>query len=775
MEMEKEMDFDYSLQPGRVRSENRADESAAPLISIVTGFYNAGRYFEQTFNSVMAQTFPWFEWLIVDDGSTDERDIELLYKLARTDPRVSVISQENKGISHARNAAVQRASAQIIVPLDADDLIAPPYLEYIFWGLYQDPDAAWCYTWSVGFGAQEYLWKVPWDAQRLKTYNFLTVTAGIRKKDILDIGGYPVSEHAHYEDWLFWLKMLEKKKRPAALGGYLFWYRRLDLSRSSVVKKHPEQERSAEEMVRRAARQADGTIRAREYPLEETRDPYHSPRLLDLGAAYTVSSGRTHLLMIIPWMTVGGADKFNLDLVRKIDKERFDVSIMTTVQSENEWHQRFERYTDKIFALPEFLDPAHYLDFVGYYIKAKCVDVVLISNSYSGYHMIPWIRKNFPQIGILDYVHMEEWYWRAGGYARVSGVMGAFIDRTCVCNSVTARVMTDTFGRKEDSVRTVHIGGDADVFDRKTVASGYLYHQYDIPPSRKIILFPCRIHPQKRPFMMLDIAQEVWSRDKDALFVVVGDGSQLDELKAVVRSRGLCDAVLFTGYLDDMKRCYRDARLTLICSLKEGLALTAYESCAMGVPVISSDVGGQRDLIDDTVGALIATAQKEEDGLGIRTYDVKEVMAFADAIQDLLTDRERYRACSRNCRRKIEEQFSSERMIQAMESEILRSIHDPLLVGRHREQHREMDSYGGVAEEIYLMQYMQDDMAGKLNRLNGAQAELAAIKTMRLWPLLEAYRHFVSSNKVGKRIYAVLKKWFGRNGTDDRKDRQTMC
>jgi len=78
------------------------------------------------------------------------------------------------------------------VPLDADDLIAPQYLEYLFWGLYYNPDAAWCYTCSTGFHAEEYLWKYPWDAEKLKSYNFLNYTAAIRKADIQEIGGYKV-------------------------------------------------------------------------------------------------------------------------------------------------------------------------------------------------------------------------------------------------------------------------------------------------------------------------------------------------------------------------------------------------------------------------------------------------------------------------------------------------------------------------------------------------------------------------------------------------------
>lgn len=74
-----------------------------------------------------------------------------------------------------------------------------------------------------------------------------------------------------------------------------------------------------------------------------------------------------------------------------------------------------------------------------------------------------------------------------------------------------------------------------------------------------------------------------------------------------------------------MEECYQDASITLICSIKEGLSLTAYESCAMGTPVVSSDVGGQSDLIDDTVGILVPVRQSEGIDFDKRIYAKKKL------------------------------------------------------------------------------------------------------------------------------------------------------
>lgn len=72
-------------------------------------------------------------------------------------------------------------------------------------------------------------------------------------------------------------------------------------------------------------------------------------------------------------------------------------------------------------------------------MESRNIDVCLISNSYYGYYLVPWLRREFPDMAIIDYVHMEEMYWRAGGYGRTSMAMGDFLEKTYVCNHATRR------------------------------------------------------------------------------------------------------------------------------------------------------------------------------------------------------------------------------------------------------------------------------------------------------------------------------------------------
>lgn len=694
------MEFDFSKEPGRCLLNRNLQYEGKPLVSIITPYYNAGKYFEQTFNCVMNQTFPWFEWIIIDDGSTDVEATSKLAKLAAEDGRIKLIQQENGGQSAARNTGVQNSTTDIIVPLDADDLIAPPFLEELYFALQKNPQAAWAYTDSVGFGAQEYLWKQPFSAVRMKEENILVCTAAIRKEWLEKVGGYEVGNRAYDEDWHLWLRLLAAGAEPIHLSGYLFWYRRSSDGMQQSVQKSRELREASKKMIQQAAQQVRTDCTGKEFPCSSAPGGYFSPKLSDWNRKVFQTHSKIHVMMLLPWMEMGGADLFNLDICRKIDKSRFEISILTTVPGEQSWRQRFEEYVTDIFDLPSFLEPKDFPEFISYFIKSREIDVLFLSNSYDGYYLVPWLRAQFPELAIIDYVHMEEWYWRNGGYARTSGAMGEVLEKTYVCNERTRRVLIQDFGRKPESVETLYIGVDQELYDADKVESGLACKELKIAVNRPVVLFPCRIHPQKRPFLMLEIAKEVKKQLPNIAFVVVGDGPQFEELKITIEREGLQETVYLAGRQKDMRPYYKDAALTLICSLKEGLALTAYESLSMSTPVITSDVGGQAELIDSTVGKVLPLLQSEAEELDSREFSQEEVRQYVGAITDILGDCAAYEKMCVACRKKIEDGFSSQIMIQKLEKIFEELVHDQKIVEERKAVSKELQKYLRVCGEL---------------------------------------------------------------------------
>lgn len=381
------------------------------------------------------------------------------------------------------------------------------------------------------------------------------------------------------------------------------------------------------------------------------------------------SDDTIHVMMLIPWMELGGADKFNLDVLKRIDKSRFSMTIVCTVKAENQWRELFEKECKDIHILPDFLDMREYTEYLSYLIMSKPIDMIFLTSSYYGYYVIPWIKCHFPKVAVIDYVHMEEWYWRNGGYARVSGLSGPFIEKTFVCNHVTNGVITEHFGRKKESVETLYIGVDEQRFDPSKIPYGTIREKYGISEEKKVILFPCRIHAQKRPFLLLEIAKKLTGKMNNVMFFVAGNGPQYKEFLDKIKKEKLQDYFVCPGEISNMEAVYRDCDVTIICSLKEGLSLTAYESCAMMTPVITADVGGQKELIDESVGKVIPMLQDESD-IDNRNYSEEEIDAYVAAIEGLLADEERYQEKCENCRKKIVDKFSTELMVHTLEQRI---------------------------------------------------------------------------------------------------------
>ncbi|MBQ3150472.1 MAG: glycosyltransferase [Clostridia bacterium] len=91
-----------------------------PIISIIVPFYNGEKYLKECIESFINQTFTDFEVILVDDGSVDG-SVAVAKELMAKDGRIKLISQQNKGVSTARNVAMKEASGEYFMFVDADD------------------------------------------------------------------------------------------------------------------------------------------------------------------------------------------------------------------------------------------------------------------------------------------------------------------------------------------------------------------------------------------------------------------------------------------------------------------------------------------------------------------------------------------------------------------------------------------------------------------------------------------------------------------------------
>ena len=109
-----------------------------PLVSVLIANYNYARYIGEALESVLCQTYPHFEVIVCDDGSTDN-SCEVIEAYLEKDPRLKLVRKQNGGVATALNAAYRESNGQIVCLLDADDVWMPNKLQKAIEAFKSDP------------------------------------------------------------------------------------------------------------------------------------------------------------------------------------------------------------------------------------------------------------------------------------------------------------------------------------------------------------------------------------------------------------------------------------------------------------------------------------------------------------------------------------------------------------------------------------------------------------------------------------------------------------
>ena len=159
-------------------------------------------------------------------------------------------------------------------------------------------------------------------------------------------------------------------------------------------------------------------------------------------------------------------------------------------------------------------------------------------------------------------------------------------------------------------------------------------------------LFPVKDYP-----LMVDVAKEVCSRIDNARFFLAGDGPGMQLLQDMIRNYGLGDRFILLGHVQDMEGFYRSIDVYLNTSRHEGMPMTLLEAMSHGIPVVAPSVGGLKEMITHGVEGVLV----EERTAG----------SFADALIGLMRDRHAARSMGMQARQRIEQDFSSRKMVKS--------------------------------------------------------------------------------------------------------------
>ncbi|MBZ4417567.1 glycosyltransferase [Myxococcus sp. RHSTA-1-4] len=206
-----------------------------PRFSVVIPCFNQGAFLAEALDSLRAQTLPPHEIIVVDDGSTDPYSVQRMDELCVGG--VKLVRQENRGLSGARNSGIRAATGDWILPLDADDRLAPDALETCATAIAASPEVDVWYPDIQYFGLENFVWKCfhfnPW---RQLWENQMVCSSAIRRT-VFDAGVlYNERMRQGYEDWEFYIHAcVERGFQARSLGKPIFHYRRWGYSMLSAA------------------------------------------------------------------------------------------------------------------------------------------------------------------------------------------------------------------------------------------------------------------------------------------------------------------------------------------------------------------------------------------------------------------------------------------------------------------------------------------------------------------------------------------------------------
>lgn len=180
--------------------------------AVVTSF-NQGSMVLEAVHSLCCQTTPPVKITIVDDGSTDGDSVQILRHIesdSNLSVPVAVVQQPNGGVSAARNTGIRRVQTPMVLVLDGDDRLAPSYIEEVSRILRDNPRMVAASSWMRTFGVLDAtVCPCGGNVAAFLARNCCPATHIFRREAWNQCGGYDESMRSGFEDWDFFLSMLE--------------------------------------------------------------------------------------------------------------------------------------------------------------------------------------------------------------------------------------------------------------------------------------------------------------------------------------------------------------------------------------------------------------------------------------------------------------------------------------------------------------------------------------------------------------------------------------
>jgi glycosyltransferase involved in cell wall biosynthesis len=242
---------------------------------------------------------------------------------------------------------------------------------------------------------------------------------------------------------------------------------------------------------------------------------------------------------------------------------------------------------------------------------------------------------------------------QAAIFLSVERLLARFTKYIVVVSEAQKRDIVDKYRiAGEGKIRVVPLGLELEKYADAKDGSRGIRTELDIDDDTLIVAIVGRLVPVKNHKMFIDAAKELLliSPGKKIKFLIVGDGEERTALEKYSAEAGLGkDKVIFYGWKEEMAEVYAGADIVALTSLNEGTPVALIEALAAGKPVVATDVGGVRDVVQDG-----------RSGYLVPSGDVKQ---FAKRLHELASDSEKRVLFGKAGRDAVVNKYSKQRLV----------------------------------------------------------------------------------------------------------------
>ncbi len=651
----------------------------APLISVVMPVYNREKYLVLAIDSILQQTFPDFEFLIIDDGSTDaSASIVKSYQ----DERIRFIpNAKNEGIVYTMNKGIQEARGQFIARMDSDDIALPQRLETEVQALRDHPEAAFVSSQITQIDAQG-TDKGPWAPERaastyeqirgfIRAENYIANPTVLFRSEILKKYRYKKNQELS-EDWDLWLRMFSAGERMFKINEVLLKYRIHEQSVTTrynlngiYLKKSRIQLTYVFNTLSRLRFNAfdfgilkNGVLNFAKHLLNRLHPSMLAAlkqvKATDLRRLWlqyktlkrqlnTFPENKKQLYFFFPFYHVGGAERVHADILEAVPDQK-PVVFITNVSAGAGFKERFSENAllldlSLLSGFP--FVRSRVMKLLSGHIGNNANATVFGCNSLFYYHLLPALPPSVTCIDLVHaFVHPDEpgpEYWSLQ-----------------VAERLKARVVI-TKKTKEDFERLYRANNlNPGLIDRVVYIPNFTEIPSAVEKTRTgslRVMYVGRGSAEKRVHLVGQIARKVKTAMPQTEMTLVGDLVQAVHPE----DRVYCN---FTGEIKEtraLQELYKKTDVLILTSSREGFPMVIMEAMAFGVVVVSTDVGGIADHV-----------QSGKNGILIHKQDEAEIVTgFVEALTGLNQDRAQLNRLSANAAEYARTHFNKEQFTQA--------------------------------------------------------------------------------------------------------------